>query len=69
MIPVPGAVRVCLARVEREADYGVGIVALIDRVLGLRLRFDIGGGRIGIVRPGGDLAEGVDTLNATLRAL
>ena len=67
--PVTISAHVYAVRMEREADYQVGIVALIDRIFGEKLRLDIGSGRIAIVRPGSDLPGGVDTLNATLRAL
>ena len=67
--PVTVSAHMYSVRFEREADYQLGIVALIDGVLGSRLRLDVGAGRIAVVRPGAALPAGADTLGATLRAL
>ena len=67
--PVTISAHVYAVRLTREADYQVGIAALVDRLFGERLRLEIGSGRVAIVRPGPGLPAGADTLNATLRAL
>ena len=67
--PVTISAHMYAVRFERDADFQVGIVALIDRIFDQRLRLDIGSGRIAVVRPGADLPGGTDTFRATLRAL
>ena len=67
--PVTISAHMYAVRFERDADYQVGLVALIDRIFDQRLRLDIGSGRIAVVRPGADLPGGTDTFRATLRAL
>ncbi len=67
--PVTLSVHVYGVRFEREADFQVGIVALIDRMFGQRLRIDVSSGSIAIVRPGPDVADAGDSFSATLRAL
>ena len=67
--PVTLSVHVYGVRFEREADFQVGIVALIDRMFGQRLRIDVSSGSIAIVRPGSDVADAGNSFSATLRAL
>ena len=66
--PVNLSLHVYAVRIERDADYRIGIASLIDRVLGESVRVEIGSGRIAIVKPDG-LPEGARTLNAALTAL
>lgn len=67
--PVTISAHVYLVRVEREADYEVGIAALVDRIFGERLRIEIGSGSVAVVRPSEGAGADTDTFSATLRAL
>ena len=67
--PLTISAHVYVVRLQREADYEVGIAALIDRIFGQRLQIDIGAGSIAVVRPPEGAAADTDTFSATLRAL
>ena len=67
--PLTISAHVYVVRLQREADYEVGIAALIDRIFGERLQIDIGAGSIAVVRPPDGAGGDTDTLSATLRAL
>ena len=67
--PVTLSVHVYGLRFEREADFQIGIVGLIDRLFGQRLRLEVSSGSIAIVRPGEGAADAGDSFTATLTAL
>ena len=67
--PLTISAHVYVVRLQREADYEVGIAALIDRIFGERLQIEIGTGSIAVVRPPEGAAADTDTFSATLRAL
>ncbi len=67
--PVTLSVHVYGLRFEREADFQIGIVGLIDRMFGQRLRLEVNSGSIAIVRPGEGVEDAGDSFTATLRAL
>ena len=67
--PVTLSVHVYGLRFEREADFQIGIVGLIDRMFGQRLRLEVNSGSIAIVRPGEGTEDAGDSFTATLRAL
>ncbi len=67
--PVTVTARVYSVRFDRAADYELGISALLDDILGSRLRVEVGSGQIAIVRPATDVLKGAGSLNATVRAL
>ena len=66
--PVTLSVHVYSVRVEREADYGLGLSFSIARLLGEALRVSVGSNAVALIKPspGG---ESGDTLSATVRAL
>ena len=67
--PVTLSVHVYSVRVEREADYGMGLSFSIARLLGTALRVSAAANSVALIKPGGDDAGGGDTLSATVRAL
>ena len=66
--PVTLSVHVYSVRVEREADYDLGLSFSIARLLGETLRVSVGSNAVALIKPspGG---ESGDTLSATVRAL
>ena len=66
--PVTLSVHVYSVRVEREADYDLGLSFSIARLLGEALRVSVGSNTIALIKPspGG---ESGDTLSATVKAL
>ena len=66
--PVTLSVHVYSVRVEREADYDLGLSFSIARLLGEALRVSVGSNAVALIKPspGG---ESGDTLSATVRAL
>ena len=66
--PVTLSVHVYSVRVEREADYDLGLSFSIARLLGEALRISVGSNAVALIKPspGG---ESGDTLSATVRAL
>ena len=66
--PVTLSVHVYSVRVEREADYDLGLSFSIARLLGEALRVSVGSNAVALIRPspGG---ESGDTLSATVKAL
>ena len=66
--PVTLSVHVYSVRVEREADYDLGLSFSIARLLGEALRVSAGSNAVALIKPspGG---ESGDTLSATVRAL
>ena len=64
--PVTLSVHVYTVRREREADYGVGLAALVGELFGASAQLAVSPGSVAVVRP----TEAVgDTLSATVRAL
>ena len=68
LLPVTLSVHVYSVRVEREADYDLGLSFSIARLLGEALRVSVGSNAVALIKPspGG---ESGDTLSATVRAL
>ena len=66
--PVTLSVHVYSVRVEREADYDLGLSFSIARLLGEALRVSVGANAVALIKPspGG---ESGDTLSATVKAL
>ena len=66
--PVNLSVHVYSVRVEREADYDLGLSFSIARLLGEALRVSVGANAVALIKPspGG---ESGDTLSATVKAL
>ena len=66
--PVTLSVHVYSVRVEREADYDLGLSFSIARLLGEALRVSVGSNAVALIKPspGG---ESGDTLSATVKAL
>ena len=66
--PVTLSVHVYTVRVEREADYDLGLSFSIARLLGEALRVSVGSNAVALIKPspGG---ESGDTLSATVKAL
>ena len=67
--PVTVTARVYSVRFDRAEDYQLGISALLDDILGSRLRVEVGSGQIAIVRPQTNSLKGAGSFNATVRAL
>ena len=64
--PVTLSVHVYTVRREREADYGIGLAALVRELFGTSAQLAVSPGSVAVVRP----SEAVgDTLSATVRAL
>ena len=64
--PVTLSVHVYTVRREREAEYGVGLAALVGELFGASAQLAVSPGSVAVVRP----TEAVgDTLSATVRAL
>ena len=64
--PVTLSVHVYTVRREREADYGIGLAALVGELFGTSAQLAVSPGSVAVVRP----SEAVgDTLSATVRAL
>ena len=66
--PVTLSVHVYSVRVEREADYDLGLSFSIGRLLGEALRVSVGANAVALIKPSPD-GESGDTLSATVRAL
>ena len=66
--PVTLSVHVYSVRVEREADYDLGLSFSIARLLGEALRVSVGANAVALIKPSPD-GESGDTLSATVRAL
>ena len=66
--PVTLSVHVYSVRVEREADYDLGLSFSIARLLGEALRVSVGANAVALIKPSPDGGSG-DTLSATVRAL
>ena len=66
--PVTLSVHVYSVRVEREADYDLGLSFSIARLLGEALRVSVGSNAVALIKPSPD-GESGDTLSATVRAL
>lgn len=66
--PITLSVHVYSVRVEREADYDMGLSFSIARLLGTALRVSVAANSVALIKPGGDDTGG-DTLSATVRAL
>ena len=67
--PVTLSVHVYSVRVEREADYDLGLSFSVARLLGTALRFSVAANTVALIKPGPGEAGGDDTLSATVRAL
>ena len=67
--PVTLSVHVYSVRVEREADYDLGLSFSVARLLGTALRFSAAANTVALIKPGPGEAGGDDTLSATVRAL
>ena len=67
--PVTLSVHVYSVRVEREADYDLGLSFSIARLLGTALQFSVAANTVALIKPGPGEAGGDDTLSATVRAL
>ena len=66
--PVTLSVHVYSVRVEREADYDLGLSFSIARLLGEALRVSVGGNAVALIKPSPGGGSG-DTLSATVKAL
>ena len=66
--PVTLSVHVYSVRVEREADYDLGLSFSIAQLLGEALRVSVGGNAVALIKPSPD-GESGDTLSATVKAL
>ena len=66
--PVTLSVHVYSVRVEREADYDLGLSFSIARLLGEALRVSVGANAVALIKPSPDGGSG-DTLSATVKAL
>ena len=66
--PVTLSVHVYSVRVEREADYDLGLSFSVARLLGTALRFSVTANTVALIKPGDDTGSD-DTLSATVRAL
>ena len=64
--PVTLSVHVYTVRREREADYGIGLAALVRELFGTSAQFAVSPGSVAVVRPSEAMG---DTLSATVRAL
>ena len=64
--PVTLSVHVYTVRMEREADYGIGLAATIAELFGTQAELSVGPDSVAVVRPSEALG---DTLAATVRAL
>ena len=67
--PVTLSVHVYSVRVEREADYDLGLSFSVARLLGTALRFSVAANTVALIKPGSGEPGGDDTLSATVRAL
>ena len=67
--PVTLSVHVYSVRVEREADYDLGLSFSVARLLGTALQFSAAANTVALIKPGSGEAGGGDTLSATVRAL
>ena len=67
--PVTLSVHVYSVRVEREADYDLGLSFSVARLLGTAVRFSAAANTVALIKPGSGEAGGGDTLSATVRAL
>ena len=66
--PVTLSVHVYSVRVEREADYDLGLSFSIARLLGEALRVSVGANAVALIKPSPGGGSG-DTLSATVKAL
>ena len=66
--PVTLSVHVYSVRVEREADYDLGLSFSIARLLGEALRVSVGSNTVALIKPSPGGGSG-DTLSATVKAL
>ena len=66
--PVTLSVHVYSVRVEREADYDLGLSFSIARLLGEALRVSVGSNAVALIKPSPGGGSG-DTLSATVKAL
>ena len=66
--PVTLSVHVYSVRVEREADYDLGLSFSIARLLGEALRVSVGANTVALIKPSPGGGSG-DTLSATVKAL
>ena len=64
--PVTLSVHVYAVRMEREADYGIGLAATVAELFGTQAELSVGPESVAVVRPSEALG---DTLAATVRAL
>ena len=67
--PVTLSVHVYSVRVEREADYDLGLSFSIARLLGTALRVSVAANAVALIKPSPDGPDGGDTLSATVRVL
>ena len=67
--PVTLSVHVYSVRVEREADYDLGLSFSIARLLGKALSVSVAANTVALIKPGSGGGEVDDTLSATVRAL
>ena len=67
--PVTLSVHVYSVRVEREADYDLGLSFSIARLLGTALNVSAAANTVALIKPGSGSEEVDDTLSATVRAL